>query len=156
MDRRQANLTLFLLLGILSFSCLAEDVNENWIGHYSFPGSDIGFPLYISIQISGTQVSGTAVDGNKELATVSGTAANNSYDLLLHPLKHGDNKDQDVRYKGKRSGNEIAGEWVHVVGPRGPWTSKLTDLNAEEAIEVLQGQCKGAQLVENNECDNDA
>ena len=156
MQRLKTLQTLFLILAILSFNCSAEVVNEKWIGYYSFPSSDIEFPLHISIQIRGTQVSGTAMDGNMEEATVSGTVVSNVYDLLLHPIKHGENKNQDVRYKGKRSGDEIAGEWIHIVGPRGPWISRLTDLNAEEAIKVKQEPCKRAHLAKSNECDNDA
>ena len=75
---------------------------------------------------------------------------------MLHLLKYRDDMDQDVRYKGKRSGDEITGEWIHVVRPRCPWISKLTDLNAEEAIDELQGQCKSGQLAKINECDNGA
>ena len=156
MERIKTHQALFLTLAILSFNCSAEIVNEKWIGHYSFPNSDIEFPLHISIQIRGSQVSGTAIDGNMEEATVSGTVVSNEYDLLLHPIKHGDSKNQDVRYKGKRSGDEIAGEWIHVVGPRGPWISGLTDLNAKEAIKVKQEPCKNAHLAKGNECDNDA
>lgn len=141
---------------ILVLSCSTETVNENWIGHYSFPGHEIDFPLHMSIQIKGKEVSGLAIDGNMEEATISGTIENGSYELLLHPVKHGDSKEQDVHYRGKRTGNEIVGEWEHVVGAKGAWVSKLTSLQAEEALKGFDASCKTEQADNKKGCKNDA
>jgi hypothetical protein len=148
-------LTIFFLV-IFITGCSKTTVNEKWIGHYSFPGNEIEFPLHVNIQVNGTRVTGIAIDGNMEEATISGSVEDGMYDLLLHPVKHGESKSQDVYYRGRRSGDEIVGEWEHVVGAKGPWVSKLTDLDAEEAIKILTGPCEPDNAANSNSCANDA
>ncbi len=85
---------------IFAGGCSRAPVNEKWIGPYSFPGSEIEFSLHVSIQIKGKQVTGLAVDGNMEEAPISGSIGKGMYDLLLHPSKPGESKNQDVYYRG--------------------------------------------------------
>ena len=141
---------------MFGLSCSRATINEKWIGHYSFPGSEIEFPLHVSIQINGAQVTGIALDGNMEEAIISGTFENGMYDLLLHPSKHDESKDQDVHYREIRSGDEIVGEWEHVAGAKGPWISKLTDLDAAEAIKMLNKPCEPSHAANSSGCANGA
>lgn len=128
---------LCLPIIILIFGCSKEIVSEKWIGYYLYPGSDIQFPLYLDIQIQDGTVQGIAFDGSMEKAAITGTVENGSYVLLLHPVKHGEQKNQDVYYRGKRSGDTITivGEWEHIVGVTGAWASNRTELGPTEAIE---------------------
>lgn len=136
--------------------CADEVISEKWIGHYMYTGSDIKFPLHIEITIKGKEAHGVAFDGSMEKATVSGTVANGMYVLLLHPVKHGNSTNQDVYYKGKRVGNTINGKWEHVVGVSGPWTSSITNLGPEEAIEKYKLPCEVANIDANKGCGNGA
>jgi len=149
-------LGLCLLSTALLLGCSEETISEKWIGHYSYPGSDVKFPLHVDIQIQGRKVKGVAFDGNMEEASVSGSVENGSYSLLLHPLKHGENKSQDVYYRGKRSGNTIVGEWEHVVGAKGAWVSSLTVLGPTEAIKPHKFPCETIQVSNLDECGNGA
>jgi hypothetical protein len=112
-----------------------EAFSEKWIGHYMYPGHDDKFPIYLDIRIQGVEVEGESFDGNMERATVTGSVENGFYNLLLHPVKHGDKTNQDVYYRGKRTGDSINGEWEHVVGVTGPWVSTITALGPEKALE---------------------
>ena len=67
-------MTLFFIICVLlTTGCSKEPVKEKWIGHYLFPSHPEKFPLYVDIVITGEAVRGEAIDGNRELATVSGT-----------------------------------------------------------------------------------
>lgn len=145
---------LLITMCVLTTSgCTKDPVKEKWIGHYSFPSHPEKFPLYVDIVINGEAVRGKAIDGNREIATVTGTLKNGYYELLLHPMKHGENKKQDVWYKGNRNGNHIIGEWEHVVGAGGPWNATLTTLGVNEAIKPYIKPCKKVEDKSNN-CEN--
>lgn len=137
-------------------SYAGEAVDEKWIGHYMYQGSDIKFPLHIEISIKDGKANGVAFDGSMEEATVTGTVKDGAYDLLLHPIKHGSNASQDVYYKGNRSGNTITGRWVHVVGVTGPWVSTITSLSPKEAIEKYKLPCEMTEVSSVRGCGNDA
>ena len=149
---------LLLICVAVSGGCTKEPVNEKWIGYYSFPSHSEKFPLYVEIIIKGESINGTAIDGNNEKATVTGTLKNGYYSLLLHPEKHGKNKSQDVWYKGNRKGNNIIGEWEHVVGAGGPWNAAITTLDPVEAIKPYIKPCKEVENTniesESNNCEN--
>ena len=147
---------LCLLTLTLLFGCSKEVTSEKWIGHYMFTGKDIQFPLHIDIQIQDGKVRGVAFDGSMEKATVTGAMENGSYELLLHPVKHGENTTQDVYYRGKRTGDSIVGEWEHVVGVTGPWVSKITDFEPAEAIEQYRIPCEDIKVSGKEDCGNDA
>lgn len=149
-------LLLMCFLIMFAGGCSRAPVNEKWIGHYSFPGSEIEFPLHVSIQLKAKQVTGLAVDGNMEKASISWSIETGMHDLLLHPSKPGESKNQDVYYRGKRSGDEIAGEWEHVAEAKGPWSSKNTDLDAAQAIKMLSKPCEPSQTAISSGCANDA
>jgi hypothetical protein len=136
---------IYLVASAFLLGCTNGPLSEKWLGHYSFPNNDVEFPLYLSIHIEGARVSGMALDGSMEQAVITGSVREGRYELLLHPLKHGNDKSQDVHYRGKRTGDRIVGEWEHVAGVRGPWSSEITDLDAEEAIRLIRPPCKESE-----------
>ena len=153
--------TFFLVVCVaVMVGCSKEPISERWIGYYSFQSHPVKFPLYVDIVIEGESVHGTAIDGSNEKAAVTGTVIDGYYSLLLHPEKHGNNKGQDVWYKGSRNDNNIVGEWVHVVGPSGPWSATLTTLGPVEAIKPYIKPCKKAETKgnhsESDNCENAA
>lgn len=101
-------------------------------------------------------VTGQAIDGNMEKATISGSIEAGFYSLLLHPLKHGSKTNQDVTYQGQRLGNTIEGEWVHVVGAKGPWKANITTKSVRETIQPNSLPCKQVNQNENLACEPDA
>ena len=136
-----------LAIAIQDLAGAIDVKEEKWIGYYLFPGHNVKLPLYLELKIKGNNVSGSAVDGSDEVASVVGTIENGNYELLLHPLKHGSSKEQDVWYRGNRRNNLIEGKWVHVVGASGPWYSELTELNAEEALRPYKTTCENVEKL---------
>ncbi|MEW8291521.1 MAG: hypothetical protein AB2672_13415 [Candidatus Thiodiazotropha endolucinida] len=140
----------------LLVSCSNEVKNEKWIGYYKFEGNEIQFPLHLDIQIQDEKVKGLAFDGSMEKATVAGTVKDGFYELLLHPVKHGEKTNQDVHYRGKRTGDAIVGEWEHVVGVKGPWVSNITNNGPREAMEPYRIPCEDVKVSSREGCGNGA
>jgi hypothetical protein len=148
------NFILLISVGLLLSSCEKAPSTELWIGTYTFPTDSPDFPLYMELTIQGGVVSGLAFDGTLEDASVIGTIEENYYSLLLHPVKHGSNRDQDVTYRGQRSGDMIVGEWVHVVGASGPWKAQLTNKSLHEAMEFHRPPCSRASKNDEEVCEH--
>lgn len=145
---------LFISLGVLLASCKKELDTEIWVGTYAFPTDSPDFPLYMELNVQRGVVSGRAFDGSLEEALINGTIKQDYYSLLLHPLKHGSNRGQDVTYRGQRSGDTINGEWIHTVGGSGPWQARITHMSLSEAMEASRTSCVQMSQVEEASCDS--
>ena len=143
---------LFISLGLLLTSCKNEITTEVWVGTYAFPKDSADFPLYMQLNVHRGVVSGRAFDGSLEEASIDGTIKQGYYSLILHPLKHGSNQEQDVTYRGQRSGNTINGEWVHTVGVSGPWKALITHMSLNEAMEDSRPPCVETSQLEEANC----
>lgn len=124
-----------------------QEQREKWIGHYEAPGVDVEFPVFMELAISAGVVSGRSADST-EVATVKGTVDGDKYELLLHPLDEGESTDQDIYFRGTRTGDIITGEWEHVVGVGGPWTARITELDEREALQLYQSPCEDEKVAE--------
>jgi len=138
---RQQSLIAFLVLALsLINACGNQTRYERWVGHYKFPESDVEFPFYMELVISGKKVTGRSVDPS-DVATIRGSLLGEHYELLFHPLDQGDSTDQDIYFRGTRRVDDIVGEWEHVVGVVGPWSAKLTELEEIEALDLSGLPC---------------
>jgi hypothetical protein len=133
---------------VLMAACAEEPKSERWISVYSYPNDSTKFPLYLEITVKDGHVLGRALDGNMNEGIITGSTDGSSYSLLLHPLKQGSSSDQDIRYKGDRSKDSIVGEWIHVVGVKGPWTATSTKLGPKEALAPYKLPCEGSGTTE--------
>ena len=141
----QSSVLAFVTL--LLVGCDNPQISERWIGFYSFPNDDKKFPLYMDLKIEDGIVTGNALDGNMEEATVGGTVEGESYSLHLHPVKYGSNTNQDVYYRGVRSNDSIVGEWQHVVGVKGSWNANMTGLAPKEAMKPYEVACAEGKVA---------
>ena len=143
--RAMIGICIWALAFSLMGGCEEATKSERWIGTYLYPNHTMEFPLYMEITITGGRVSGRAFDSTMDEATISGSVEGAAYSLLLHPLKHGASKEQDVHFRGTRSNGSITGEWEHVVGVKGKWTASKTDLAPMEALNLYALPCDEAK-----------
>ena len=134
----------------LTTACAEPTRPEKWVGTYSYSKDSPNFPIYLDITVQGKHVSGRAFDGNMEEASISGTLEGPSYSFLLHPLKQGSSSSQDIQFRGTRSDSSVTGEWEHVVGAKGAWSVKATDLPPSDAIKQHQMPCKPSESASRN------
>lgn len=134
----------------LTTACAEPTRPEKLVGTYSYSNGSPNFPIYFDITVQGKRVSGRAFDGNMEESSISGTLEGASYSFVLHPLKQGSSPSQDIWFRGTRSDTSVTGGWEHVVGAKGAWSVKATNLPPSDAIKQYQIPCKPSESASRN------
>lgn len=129
----------------LSANVCAETINEKWVIEYSFTSGKEFPQAYIDININDGKIVGTANDLENDSASVSGSVSGMTYNFIIHPLRHGDSKGQDIEFVGIKNGSKISGQWAHAVGVKGVWSAYKTSKNAEKALKKYKKPCDKAK-----------
>ena len=111
-------------------------VNEKWIGYWQYPSQERKYPIYFELKITDRGVSGKTLEKNGDITKIKGAREGNEYVLTAHPIQQGDSKEEDVVFRGQRSGDTMTGTWTHFVGAEGPWRVEVTNLEAEPALSL--------------------
>ncbi|WP_372836253.1 hypothetical protein [Pontibacterium sp.] len=143
-------ISALVLLVVFPTFVHASDGKENWVMTYSF-SDGVELPaLYLEVVLNNDQISGVAKDDSEDLASLTGSVNQQSYQFTIHRFEMGNDTSQDIIFKGVRVGNQISGKWQHVVGVSGQWSAELTTLAPKEALKPYLKPCKELEASRSN------